>query len=402
MHVLIYDPIFVGHHLNWVKLLARASEPFADRITFATTRQAVASVEFAEHLRNPPANFHVDDSMPPLRFDGAPLEGMRLARKAWLGLLQAVRTHQPDHLFVPYGDIFTRAFFTRLPGTLNLPMPASQVDAIFLAGSFAYHRHLPMKRRLTSYMQLTGLRALPFGRLLFIDPIAHDWLHEHCPGLARRCALSPDPVNPVAVHSKSAARSKLNLPQDGRLVSCVGVLDHRKGIDEFTRSFAAAGLSSNDRLLLAGQSSADVKAARDEAIAQIGSERIISLDRMLSHDELDLAVSAADLVAVVHRFPGHIGSATVLIRAAAAGRPVLASEQGWPGHVTRQFSLGWIYPENQAQRRQSIAASLEKAADYVADARASEFANFHSAEQFGNVLTAPLRQRREAWKAPAA
>jgi hypothetical protein len=135
-----------------------------------------------------------------------------------------------------------------------------------------------------------------------------------------------------------------------------------------------------------------VTAAVSAAGARLGPGRIISLNRILSTSELEFAISAADLVSVTYRFPAHIGSASILIRAAAAGRPVLASPQGWLGYVTDTHSLGWIYPEDASRRPAAIADSLTRAQRYTSGEQAENFAQFHSVDHFKNLMTAPLRE----------
>jgi glycosyltransferase involved in cell wall biosynthesis len=387
MHVLIYNPLYKGHHLNWVRLLADACAPYAQRVTFATCAQAAASPEFGEHLRVMPANFAVDDSMGALELTGKRFEGPSVARRGWADLDAAIRRHKPDRVYIPHADILAMA---RIPRGTALPIDPSRIDAIFLSASFAYGG-LSLRQRLRSFYEFRGFRQLPVGRLLLIDPIAHEWLRENHAAIARRSELLPDPVSPVGIHDKCAARSELGLPVDGRWISCVGVLDSRKGVDEFVDAFAAAPLAPTDRLLLAGSATPPVHAAVAAARARIGDGRIFMLDRLLSNREFALSVSAADLVAVAHRFPDHLGSASVLIRAVAAERPVLASEAGWPGYVTRENSLGWIYPQARAHRPQAIARSLSAAQGFGLSPPARAFADFHSVSRFREILTAPLR-----------
>jgi glycosyltransferase involved in cell wall biosynthesis len=386
--VLIYNPLHRGHHMNWVRLLADAAAPYVQRVTFATSAQAAASSEFAEHLKVAPANFAVDDSMGAVDLTGKRFEGVAVARRAWGDLLGAIHRHKPDHVYLPHVDILAMA---RMPRSMTLPVAPSQIDAIFLSASFAYPG-LPLRKRVRSLLEFRGVRQLPVGRLLFIDPVAFEWLNENHPSIAQRSELLPDPVTPVSIHDKAAARTELGLPVDGRWISCVGVLDSRKGVDQFVTAFAAAQLAPTDRLLLAGRAAAPVLAAVAAARSRIGAQRIVVLDRLLSDREVELAVSAADLVAVAHRFPQHIGSASVLIRATAAGRPVLASELGWPGYVTRKYSLGWIYPQNPAKRPQAITESLAAAPAFVLPLQAQAFASFHCVSHFGEILTAPLRR----------
>lgn len=393
MHILLYNPVHYGHHLSHVRLMVRAFTPFASQVTFATTRRSASSPEYAEHLSDVSAQFTLDDSVDTVEMPEGRFSGLETARCAWRGLRGAVARNRPDYVLVGYGDhlVFGPLIMSRKERDLGIDR--SRIHGIFLqCGEFAYRRHLGARRRVRSYAELNGFRRLNFGRNLFMDPIVLDWLRDHCPSLSSRCVRLPDPVSPVGRHDKSAARATLGLPTNGRLISCVGVLDVRKGIDEFIRSFTAAPLAETDRLLLAGRATPEVIAAVREVAPRIGEGRIICMDKILTGQEMELAISAADLVATTHRFPEHLGTASIPIRAAAAGRPVLATELGWLGDMTRNYALGWIYPTEQQRRPDSIAQSLKGSVDYLPGERAAEFVKFQSIDGFCQTLAAPFRE----------
>jgi glycosyltransferase involved in cell wall biosynthesis len=389
MHILIYDPIHTGHHLNWVRLAIEAFEPHASRITFATTEQAFQSSEFNQHLARLRGRFQVDAQVAPIiTGPDRMFEGFRVARRSYQGLVEAIRRNRPDHVFVSHIDALLRAPLTMRPSSLKLDIDPQHVEGVIIEAPYAWRRDLPFRRQLRMASDLYGLSQLPFGRISILTPLAVNWLQQHMPSLARRCNELPDAVNPAKVRDKSIARRSLGLPLDGRLIGCVGVLDVRKGVDEFVKSFAAAPLKPNDRLLLAGRASAEVHIAVAAARKAIGPDHIIMLDRTLTNDELDMAVAAVDVLSITYRFPDHVGMSSMLIRATAAGRPVLSMSKGWPGYITRELSLGWIYPENAYFRPRAIHESLERSASFTLSERAHQFAGFHSEEHLREIFAA--------------
>jgi glycosyltransferase involved in cell wall biosynthesis len=88
-------------------------------------------------------------------------------------------------------------------------------------------------------------------RLLFVNPVVEEDLHAHGDALARRATLLPDPVPEPVRHERHAARRRLGLPADGRLIGFVGMMDRRKAIPELCAAFERAALPET-RLLLAG------------------------------------------------------------------------------------------------------------------------------------------------------
>lgn len=394
MTTLIFDPLYEGHHLDWANLAIRSCAPFADRIVFATTGAARHSQHFQIHLGILPRNTVIDYDMVPVAFDNAPLSSLRVSVIAWDELERAIARYAPDHVIVPTADLLLQGALLKTARNDSFP----SVDAVFLVGAYAY-AGLPLRRRIRAQFELLSLRRAPFSRVLFVDPIVHSWILRNEPTLASRCVLAPDPVSPVATYSKVHARRALGLVGDGRVIACVGVLDRRKGADGLIAAFVASRTRPNDRLLLAGSASEDIVSAAHRAVGELGAGRLILLNRLLSNDEFALAISAADVVAVPYRFPDHIGSASLLIRAAAAGRPVLAAEAGWPGHVTERFGLGWLYPNDERRRPASIADALARSSDYQAPPAADAFVSFHSRAAFSNIISEPLRERRRSGRA---
>jgi len=394
MNVLIYDPIHTGHHLNWVRLLIQGCQPYASNITFATTANAVSSIQFDQHLSPLAGKFKLDHKVEPIvtgpdrRFDG-----LRIARRGWNGLREAVQRNKPDHVFVSFADALLRAPLTMSPKSLNLGISPANVEGIIFEAPYGFRRELPWKHQLRMFSELAGLGLLPFGRLMLLAPLALSWLDRHAPSIARRCEPITDAIKATS-YSKAAARKALSLPADGRMVGCIGVLDSRKGVDEFVDSFAASPLRSNDRLLLAGKASDEVLAAVARARETINPDSIILINHTLTQEQMDLALSAVDLVSVTYRFPQHVGMSSMLIRAVLAGRPVLSMPQGWPGYITRQLSLGWIYPEDAHGRLASIARSLDDSENFQHTSDAITFAASHSEENAIRVCTKNLRSRK--------
>jgi glycosyltransferase involved in cell wall biosynthesis len=193
--------------------------------------------------------------------------------------------------------------------------------------------------------------------------------------------------------SREEARRALGIDQGGRYIVLAGGINRRKGADLLVQAFHRARLSSTDRLLLAGPLAADIKALLTDDFAQMVSEkRIVLLDRHLPIEQLMLAIVAGDLVCVP--YPNHIGSASILIRAAAAKRPVLSSTFGWVDHVTSRYDLGWTSPVLQSEElAEALSGALDRAADWQQSELAGRFAQYHSVSNFRAHWTSALRDR---------
>ena len=128
-----------------------------------------------------------------------------------------------------------------------------------------------------------------------------------------------------------------------RVLLCIGALDSRKGVGVTLDAVARLPRAVQARvaLVLAGQLASlerDGFLATVERLRRETPLHILVEDRYLDEAEIQPTVEAADLVLVPYQ--RHVGSSGILIRAAAAGRPVLASDYGLVGAHVRRHRLG--------------------------------------------------------------
>jgi glycosyltransferase involved in cell wall biosynthesis len=175
-------------------------------------------------------------------------------------------------------------------------------------------------------------------RLLLVNPLVEQDLRTHDDALAERAALLPDPVPEAVRHERHAARRRLGLPADGRLIGFVGMMDRRKAIPELCAAFERAALPET-RLLLAGSLDAGFRAqieARHRALIDEG--RVVLLDRRLSDEELSLGYAACDALALLqHR---RLNLSANFLKALSHGRPVLVDDVGYGAMMVRRFHVG--------------------------------------------------------------
>jgi glycosyltransferase involved in cell wall biosynthesis len=293
---------------------------------------------------------------------------------------------------VPYADGLTQGLGLRrlwLGG--NLPGGVTS-EALLMRGSYAYAR-TNWKQRVSAAFSLTTTGFSPWSRIHILDPIPYEMIQRRGGSLARRAQLIPDPVPQPRVTDRTEARRMLGIPEDGRYLGCVGVLDERKGIDNLIRAFAAAKLSEEDRLLLLGGMSAGIRRlVNDEYGALLRAQRIVAIDRYATDLEFEAAVAALDLVCTT--YPRHIGSVSIAIRAAAAGKPVLASDWGWLGLVVPRFGLGWTCDATSVEAlTAAIPTALDRAASFTIGEGGRRFVEFHSVRNFQASWRCMLRQR---------
>jgi len=213
-------------------------------------------------------------------------------------------------------------------------------------------------------------------------------------GPLRRLGLDarflPDPARfPRAQRSKAEVRATLGIDSDRRLALLFGSLEDRKGIFETLDAVGRLAPEPARRLSLvfAGRTYDEVRPRLEAALktAQRSGVQVVFDERFVPDDELDDLVLAADVVLAPYR--GHVGSSGVVARAAAAGTPLLATDERMVGREVRRHRLGQtVDPADAAGFADAFARVAEDPAVGFDPASAAAYAADHTVEQFGRRI----------------
>jgi glycosyltransferase involved in cell wall biosynthesis len=185
------------------------------------------------------------------------------------------------------------------------------------------------------------------------------------------------------------------LEPDRRRLVIFGSLDEKKGISVVLDALQALAPSTQRRLaLILGGPVGGYR--RDELLARIGrldaqtDLRVRLEDRFIPEEDVQPLLEACDLVLLTYQ--RHVGSSGVLIRAAAAGVPVLATDYGVVGEQVRRHRLGITV---DATRSESIREVLEEwirrpGAIPFDPAAATAFSAENTAELFAETIFSRL------------
>lgn len=175
-----------------------------------------------------------------------------------------------------------------------------------------------------------------------------------------------------------------------------GSLDAKKGIAVVVEALRALRPASQRKLvlILAGRVAKLERAELLRRIANVETQTKVHVrleDRFLPEPEIQPLLAACDLVLLTYERL-HVGSSGVLVRAAAAGVPVLATDYGVVGEQVRRHRLGFTV---DATDPDSIRAVLEawierpEAIPFDVEAAAS-FARQNTADLFAETIFARL------------
>jgi glycosyltransferase involved in cell wall biosynthesis len=189
--------------------------------------------------------------------------------------------------------------------------------------------------------------------------------------------------------SSEDARRALDIPLDKFVFLHYGIGDRRKGLHLVVAAMEKMATGSNIFLLCAGQIDHDpALLKRIETLEKRRSAKLIN--RYVSDEEERFAFSSADVVLLPYIH--HYGSSGVLSRAAAAGKMVIASDEGLLAKRIREHDLGFLFPTNninELQQRMVDAALLNNERRAHFRTKSLNYAKTCSRETFRNALISP-------------
>lgn len=397
MRVLIFEPQYVGHNLAYVNYLASRLVELDCEVHWVTSRQAAESEECKNHLGHLRPHLRcmpLDGFVRRSNGTGLSVNGILNARKLISGLQHGLKNIKPDHLYVVSGNPLVHWMGMPNPVSSFLQAHSIESEVVLLFGKYAYPQH-GLVASLKEKLALLALARGPWNRIHHIMPRAVEAMTSFSPAFAQRARLLPDPVDPPIVMSRVEARRKLGVPEEGRYMGLIGVVEKRKGVNEFLEAFerALTQLRPTDRALLAGRSTEDVRtlvASRFKGLVDSG--RLVFLDRHLDRQDLWAACNASDVVTTP--YPSHVYSASTVIRAAAVNRLVLANKIGWMEETVEQYSLGMTCNIADAHLfAAKIVEAMESSDHFAINEGAQRFVQFHTQSQFATFLTERLCQR---------
>jgi glycosyltransferase involved in cell wall biosynthesis len=369
-HCLVFEPDVSGHRLQHVRHLTDALLEIGCSVTLALQTDCREHPEYQVHLQALEPRVGLFAHSDPYQ---SPTFVSRRGRIS--ELKNTISATDPDWVYVPYADGLTQiaalerlihgsGVFGRLP-----------VEAQIMRGKYGYPQRSALDA-LNSAANRWLTRRSAWRVTHVLDPLALRGL-EPLP-CEKSYRLIPEPVESLPELDRQQARAALGVPSDGRYLSFVGCAHRWKGIELLLSAFARTRLGGNDRLLFIGQMAKPMREFIErEYETLLRQGRIVLIDRYVSDFELDCGFLASDVVTVPH--PRQIGSSGTLVRAVAARRPVLASDFGWVGWVSRKFKLGTtVNVTNIESYESAISEALEGSANYRASDAAERFCKYHT------------------------
>ena len=246
------------------------------------------------------------------------------------------------------------------------------------------------KFRAASEVVLCTAFCLFGGRLLVFDERAYERLRGRLGRFSERVYLCPDPVdcgeNDAGVRTGDGGRQPR---EDRKEILIFGVIDRRKGGRYLHAAMEKISEAARRhlRLKIVGPVNQEYRSDLDKLVERAQSLNIdVCLEgRHISQNECQRYFEETDIVYAAYE--GHVGMSSILVRAACAGRPVIAWADGLIGYVTEKHLLGVSVPAGDVG---ALAGALEKLAlaspiDGFREEAAVQFGRDNSPRAFARV-----------------
>jgi glycosyltransferase involved in cell wall biosynthesis len=353
MNLLIFEPEISGHHPGYLRHLLHYWPKAETHLIF------VVSPEFAQrHLDVMQTPTQATVTWQPMTaqelrwYEQSKRSVVRHVWVEWRLYCRYAKTMQADQGLIMYMDRF------QLPLALRLVSPCP-MSGIFFRPKFHYRqlnqRQPTAKERLSAlreqWLWRSALRHPQLKTLFCLDPFAVEPLRAlggHTP-----VVHLPDPVEiyPQSAAAVTTLRQTLGIDPARKILLLFGMIDRRKGIYQVLEAVQQLGGDHQAQLtlLLVGPLAEVDKAnvlAQIDTITQDSAVQIVVCDDFVPDTQIQAYFDIADLVLALYQ--RHVGMSAILVRAAAAGKPVLASDYGLMGELVQRHQLGFVVDSSDA------------------------------------------------------
>lgn len=342
MKIILFDPIVGGHHIEYASYIIRYLVEQGDEVVFVGWQPD----ENVEQLREEGADVrYVTEGSDNVEFGGSTLHRFWQMSRGIRYCFALANTWQADvvhHLYLERSELSlylqmlrSRKHPWKLFGTLFWPYFIHKPEERVALPKLLYHSANRLAlRQLLRQRKLNGL-FVHTARIK--SQLIHLYGHS---SLGERLFIVPDPVEHMEQMPQDVAREQLGLPKAKSLLLFFGGLRWDKGPDIL---FDALPLFDDDcAVLVAGQAEhfgeREIVSCRGR-LQDVG--HLITRLEFIPDEDVPKYFAAADVVVLPYRraFKGTSGA---LQHAAAAGKPVIATDVGEVGPTVREYGLGIV------------------------------------------------------------
>lgn len=402
---LVFELGYTGHYPHYIRHLANfwIKQYIPGKLTF------VVSPQFAQHHAEV---LQIGSALQPhrLQFEvistadaealiprESPVKRARRSLQEWSLLRRYAQHFQATHCLLLYFDSFQTAALLKQP----LPCPFSGIyfRPILHYSTFGQYSSTPKEtvQEWREQFVLPQVLKHPKLKTLFcLDPFFVEFAHNKMQ-LSAPLEL-PDPVELLPAQANEEIlgfKQQLGIEAHRITFLLFGALyDRRKGIDKVLQALDQLPVQACQKvcLLLVGQ--LDKENPIYEQIQQIqasGTVQIVIRDGFVPDEDVAMCFQATDIVLATYQ--RHVGMSGILVHAAAAQKPLIASDYGLLGELVDRRQLGMTVDSTAPAE---IAIALQRCLNAPLEdlgnrAQMKAFAAENSAESFARSIFETLQ-----------
>ncbi|MBD2459685.1 glycosyltransferase [Oscillatoria sp. FACHB-1407] len=317
---------------------------------------------------------------------------IKRAFQEWNILQKYTKSLGTDHCLLMYFDtVFLRFAFG---GTLPCPFSSIYFRPLFHYPSFANYTPAGREQVWQWRDRVCLAKLLSNQRLqtLFcLDPFAVAHLNQL--DKRSRAVFLQDPVriyhnsNPQSEH----LRQELGIQSGRKVFLLFGALSERKGMFQVLDAIASLPPQICEQicLLLVGPIQPPEKEALQARIQDVAAAKpvqIVAHHAFISDEAIQPYFDLSDVILAPYQ--RHIGMSAILVRAAAAQKPVLSSDFGLMGEITRFYKLGLAVDSTvPAEIAKGLSQCVLQPTEQIGDRlKMKEFAQQNEASGFASKI----------------
>lgn len=381
-HILIFDPRTRGHHLSWLRYMTEDFLSAGFRVTWAVDlRKESKNIIFSQlfDLINSVSILSVFDELNHWK-GGSKIKS----------LTQCFIESGANEIMINLDEIASNCMRFAALGIYPPKILQGKINGFYFRPRFLENQFFPPGNIIKSIGFKRLFENKWFKNLYLLDEyMIKDFIGKYR-SYKSRIYFLPDPWSGEFIHSSEEAKVKLGISKDRFVFLNYGIGDKRKGLHLVIRAMLQAPSDSKWFLLCAGEvgKNREIVYGLNELQSR-GAAKIIN--RYISSDEEKMCFSASDVVLLP--YIKHFGSSGVCSLAAAAGKMVIASNEGLVGKRVNEHNLGILFESGDVQdlkNSMNKASLLSKSNKQQFENSAIEYSKLCSREAFSRALLSPF------------
>lgn len=402
--VMIFEPNMGGHYPSYIKHLINQWNNLKTEERGHCILYIVVVPEFLEQYKNIVSLVSESDQdniyfnpisikdNNTLKQNTILINRFTLPLRKWFLLCKYAKALKIEHCLITIIDSY------KLPLALNLRSPCD-ITGIYFRPAFHYSSFAclsntqvtaqeyirDLKEKILIYL---ALKNKQLKKILCLDPYFVRYVNSNFN--ARKLVHLVDPVKNISkIKCSSIDKLALSIHSSKTTFLLLGQLGERRGLYKLLKAIKLLSATECQKICFIFVGQADEKSKIESLIQQVCQEKPVQIVRhfeYITEQEVYGYYRCADVILAIHQ--KHVGMSGSLVLAAASGKPVLASDYGLMGEITRRYQLGITVnstkPEQIAEGLKNfLSNSPEK---YGNVDLMQEFANRNTPKNFASTI----------------